>query len=123
MIFVCVDDLLTVEFGGRFVEHVNDMVYSVEKLNALVSAARVDLEAFKARESHHRQSKWWCIFFFHGCCICRPSTNVCLRDLFPVHYLTSGGEESTKSHILGDCGVPVNCDGGGCANLAHPEFL
>lgn len=38
-------------------EHVNDMVYSVEKLNALVSAARVDLEAFKAREHHHRQSK------------------------------------------------------------------
>lgn len=32
------------------------MVYSVEKLNALVSAARVDLEAFKSREHHHRQS-------------------------------------------------------------------
>jgi hypothetical protein len=32
------------------------MVYSVDKLNALVSAARVDLEAFKAREHHHRQS-------------------------------------------------------------------
>lgn len=38
-------------------EHVNDMVYSVEKLNSLVSAARVDLEAFKAREHHHRKSK------------------------------------------------------------------
>lgn len=40
-----------------FTEHVNDMVYSVEKLNSLVSAARVDLEAFKAREYHHRRSK------------------------------------------------------------------
>lgn len=37
-------------------EHVNDMVYSVEKLNSLVSAARVDLEAFKAREHHHRRT-------------------------------------------------------------------
>lgn len=37
-------------------EHVSDMVYSVEKLNSLVSAARVDLEAFKAREHHHRRS-------------------------------------------------------------------
>lgn len=58
MICVCVDGLLTVGFLFSFVEHVNDMVYSVEKLNSLVSAARVDLEAFKARESHHRQSKW-----------------------------------------------------------------
>lgn len=38
-------------------EHVNDMVYSVEKLNSLVSAARVDLDAFKAREHHHRRGK------------------------------------------------------------------
>lgn len=37
-------------------EHVNDMVYSVEKLNSLVSAARVDLEAFKAREKDHKRS-------------------------------------------------------------------
>ncbi|CAN8068569.1 unnamed protein product [Agarophyton chilense] len=37
-------------------EHVNDMVYSVEKLNSLVSAARIDLEAFKAREHHHRET-------------------------------------------------------------------
>lgn len=36
-------------------EHVNDMVYSVEKLNSLVSAARVDLESFKSRELFHRQ--------------------------------------------------------------------
>lgn len=40
-----------------FTEHVNDMVYSVERLNSLVGAARVDLEAFKSREQHHRQSK------------------------------------------------------------------
>jgi hypothetical protein len=33
------------------------MVYSVEKLNSLVSAARIDLEAFKSREHHHRESK------------------------------------------------------------------
>jgi emp24/gp25L/p24 family/GOLD len=33
-------------------------VYSVEKLNSLVSAARVDLEAFKAREHIHRKSAW-----------------------------------------------------------------
>lgn len=33
------------------------MVYSVEKLNSMVAAARVDLEAFKAREHHHRKSK------------------------------------------------------------------
>lgn len=36
-------------------EHVNDMVYNIEKLNSLVSAARVDLEAFKAREHFHRK--------------------------------------------------------------------
>lgn len=36
------------------------MVYSVEKLNSLVSAARVDLDAFKVREHLHRRSK----FFF-----------------------------------------------------------
>lgn len=36
-------------------EHVNDMVYSVEKLNSLVSAARVDLESFKSREKHHKR--------------------------------------------------------------------
>lgn len=41
----------------HFTEHVNDMVYSVEKLNSLVSAARVDLDAFKAREHHHRKGK------------------------------------------------------------------
>lgn len=34
------------------------MVYSVEKLNSLVSAARVDLEAFKARERHHKKSRF-----------------------------------------------------------------
>lgn len=48
-------------------EHVNDMVYSVEKLNSLVSAARVDLEAFKAREHHHRDSTYR---FFHAYIVC-----------------------------------------------------
>jgi hypothetical protein len=43
-------------FNSCVAEHVNDMVYSVERLNALVGAARVDLEAFKSREQHHRQS-------------------------------------------------------------------
>lgn len=38
-------------------EHVSDMVYSVERMNSLVSAAKVDLEAFKAREAHHHKSK------------------------------------------------------------------
>ena len=37
-------------------EHVSDMIYSVERLNSLVSAAKVDLQSFKARETHHRKS-------------------------------------------------------------------
>ena len=41
---------------GLWIEHVNDMAYSVEKLNSLVSAARVDLESFKAREKEHKRS-------------------------------------------------------------------
>jgi hypothetical protein len=45
-------------------EHVNDMVYSVEKLNSLVGAARVDLEAFKAREHLHRQSTCEMLLWF-----------------------------------------------------------
>lgn len=42
-------------FGLRHTEHVNDLIYSVERLNSLVNAARVDLESFKARERHHRR--------------------------------------------------------------------
>lgn len=48
--------LFSVGDAMAYAEHVNDMVYSVEKLNSLVSAARVDLEAFKAREHFHRKS-------------------------------------------------------------------
>ncbi|KAA8497870.1 Transmembrane emp24 domain-containing protein p24beta3 [Porphyridium purpureum] len=37
-------------------EHVNDMVYAVERLNSLVSAAKIDLASFKAREARHRKT-------------------------------------------------------------------
>jgi len=35
-------------------EHVNEMVYAVERLNSLVAAAKIDLASFKAREARHR---------------------------------------------------------------------
>ncbi|KAK1857580.1 hypothetical protein I4F81_000196 [Pyropia yezoensis] len=37
-------------------EHVSDLVYSVERLNSMVNAAKVDLESFKAREARHRRT-------------------------------------------------------------------
>lgn len=37
-------------------EHVSDLVYSVERLNSMVNAAKVDLESFKSREARHRQT-------------------------------------------------------------------
>lgn len=37
-------------------EHVSDLVYSVERLNSMVNAAKVDLESFKAREARHRKT-------------------------------------------------------------------
>ncbi len=74
-------------------EHVNDMAYSVEKLNSLVSAARVDLESFKAREKDHKRStsaNFQLDFSFPSC--------FCLTFKLTTH---SGGQESKTGYILG----------------------
>lgn len=48
--------VLPSRFVPPFTEHVSDLVYSVERLNSMVNAAKVDLESFKAREARHRQT-------------------------------------------------------------------
>ncbi len=91
------------------------MAYSVEKLNSLVSAARVDLESFKAREKDHKRST---------CTKSNATLSFLIYSYLTIESTTaSGGQEPKTGYVLGLGRVSTDSRSRSCTGDAHSQLF